>query len=93
MTSFARANGLALRPHAKTHKSNDIARMQVEAGAVGVCSAKIGEAEAIADGGGIDSILITSPVVTPQAIKRLIALNARLPTFASSLTIPRTWQR
>jgi D-serine deaminase-like pyridoxal phosphate-dependent protein len=78
MAAFARACGLALRPHAKTHKSNHIARLQMEAGAVGVCCAKIGEAEAIADGGGVDSILITSPVVTPQAIERLIRLNARL---------------
>ena len=41
MAAFARANGLAVRPHAKTHKSNHIARLQVEAGAVGVCCAKI----------------------------------------------------
>jgi D-serine deaminase-like pyridoxal phosphate-dependent protein len=78
MAAFAHASGLTLRPHAKTHKSNHIARLQVEAGAAGICCAKIGEAEAIADGGGIDSILITSPVVTPQAIGRLMALNGRL---------------
>src|SRR6185295_2527841 len=65
MAEFARKNRLALRPHAKTHKSGDIARLQVEAGAVGVCCAKIGEAEAIADGRGAGSILITSLVVTP----------------------------
>jgi len=79
MAAFAKANRMALRPHAKTHKSGHIARLQVEAGAVGVCCAKIGEAEAIADAGGVDGILITSPVVTPQAIERLVALNARLP--------------
>jgi 3-hydroxy-D-aspartate aldolase len=78
MAAFARASGLALRPHAKTHKSNHISRLQVEAGAAGICCAKIGEAEAIANGGGVDSILITSPVVTPQAIERLIRLNAKL---------------
>lgn len=79
MAAFAKANGMVLRPHAKTHKSGHIARLQVEAGAAGVCCAKIGEAEAIADAEGIDSILITSPVVTPQAIHRLVALNVRLP--------------
>jgi D-serine deaminase-like pyridoxal phosphate-dependent protein len=83
MAAFAKASGLALRPHAKTHKSARIARLQVEGGAVGVCCAKIGEAEAIAagdgDGPGAESILITSPVVTPQAIERLIVLNQRLP--------------
>src|SRR5215470_16548581 len=56
MAAFARDNGLALRPHAKTHKSNAIARLQIGAGAVGICCAKIGEAETIADGGGVNSI-------------------------------------
>ena len=45
------ARGIALRPHAKTHKSVDIARRQLAAGAVGVCCAKIGEAEVMVDGG------------------------------------------
>jgi D-serine deaminase-like pyridoxal phosphate-dependent protein len=76
MAAFARANGLALRPHAKTHKSAAIARLQMDAGAVGVCCAKLGEAEALAEG-GVGSILITSPIVTPQAIERLVALHAR----------------
>ena len=88
MAGFAKANLMALRPHAKTHKSSDIARLQVEAGAVGVCCAKIGEAEAIADGRGADSILITSPVVTPQAIERLVALNGRLPDLRVAVDHP-----
>ena len=78
MAAFAKANGLALRPHAKTHKSGAIARLQIDSGAVGVCCAKIGEAEALADESGIDSILITSPVVAPHAIARVIALHRRL---------------
>ena len=77
MAAFARAAGMALRPHAKTHKSAAIAKLQIEAGALGVCCAKLGEAEALA-GEGIESILITSPVVTPQAIKRLAALHAKI---------------
>jgi D-serine deaminase-like pyridoxal phosphate-dependent protein len=78
MAAFAKERGIALRPHAKTHKSADIAAMQIEAGAAGVCCAKLGEAEAMADG-GIGSILITSPVVSAPAIERLIALNAHIP--------------
>lgn len=74
MADFARAQGVSLRPHAKTHKSVDIAKRQVAAGAVGVCCAKLGEAEALA-AGGIDSILLTSPVVSAPAIARLDALN------------------
>ncbi|WP_338465542.1 DSD1 family PLP-dependent enzyme [Novosphingobium sp. ZN18A2] len=76
MADFAGANGLKLRPHAKTHKSADIARRQIAAGALGVCCAKLGEAEALADE-GITGILITSPVVSAPAIERLIALNDR----------------
>ena len=49
MAEFARGAGLQLRPHAKTHKSPDVARRQLAAGAVGICCAKIGEAEALAD--------------------------------------------
>lgn len=77
MAAFARGAGISLRPHAKTHKSAAIAKLQIEAGALGVCCAKLGEAEALA-GDGIESILITSPVVTPQAIKRLAALHAKI---------------
>ena len=55
MAVFARARGLALRPHAKTHKSADVARAQIAAGAVGVCCAKLGEAEALAAGGSATS--------------------------------------
>lgn len=81
MAAFARARNLALRPHAKTHKSVNIAKLQLAAGAVGVCCAKLGEAEVMGDG-GVDSILITSPVVTPQAMARLAALNARVGDLA-----------
>lgn len=76
MQALATAHGVALRPHAKTHKSADIARRQIAAGASGVCCAKIGEAEVLADG-GITGILITSPVAAPTAILRLAALAGR----------------
>jgi len=77
MAEFARGCGIALRPHAKTHKCAEIARRQIAAGALGVCTAKLGEAEALADA-CIDSILITSPVVTERGIGRLMRLNARM---------------
>jgi 3-hydroxy-D-aspartate aldolase len=77
MAALARERGVALRPHAKTHKSVEIARRQQAAGAVGVCCAKLGEAEALADG-GIDHILITSTLIGPAKIRRLLHLNARL---------------
>lgn len=77
MADYAKRKGVSLRPHAKTHKSVDIAKMQIEAGALGVCCAKLGEAEALAEG-GISNMLITSPVVTPQAIERLVKLNQQI---------------
>ena len=75
MAALAKARGVTLRPHAKTHKSVVIGRRQIAAGAVGLCCAKLGEAEALAEG-GLGGLHITSPVVTPQAIARLIALDA-----------------
>ena len=81
MAAFARKHGLALRPHAKSHKSADIARSQLAAGAVGLCCAKLGEAEALADE-GIDGLHLTSPVVTAPAIARLTALSQRMASLS-----------
>ncbi|QNO27477.1 DSD1 family PLP-dependent enzyme [Sphingopyxis sp. OPL5] len=76
MAALAKAHGVTLRPHAKTHKSVDIARRQLAAGAVGLCCAKIGEAEVLADS-EITGLLITSPVSAPAAIVRLASLAKR----------------
>jgi D-serine deaminase-like pyridoxal phosphate-dependent protein len=76
MAAIAAARGVALRPHAKTHKSVAIARRQIEAGAIGVSCTILREAEAMV-AGGILGVLITSPVVTPASIERLIALARR----------------
>ncbi|MGD0189714.1 MAG: DSD1 family PLP-dependent enzyme [Rhizomicrobium sp.] len=78
MAEHARQSGIRLRPHAKTHKCAEIARQQIAAGALGICVAKLGEAEAMADA-GIQSILITSPVVTERGVARLVALNMWVP--------------
>ena len=67
MADFARQHGLALRPHAKSLKSADIARAQIAAGAVGLCCAKLGEAEALA-AEGIDGLHLTSPVVDRKSV-------------------------
>jgi len=75
MAAHARAVGVALRPHAKTHKSIRIAELQVAAGALGVCCATMGEAEIMVRA-RIPGVHITSPQVTPSKIERLIALNA-----------------
>ncbi|HZC16208.1 MAG TPA: DSD1 family PLP-dependent enzyme [Caulobacteraceae bacterium] len=77
MAEFASRLNIQLRPHAKTHKSPEIAKRQMAAGAVGICCAKIGEAEVMADNGVTLGLHITSPVVSRPAIARLIGLNAR----------------
>ena len=87
MAAFGQTVGVALRPHAKTHKSADIARMQIAAGAAGLCCAKLGEAEALA-AEGIESILLTSPVVAATAIERLVALAGRMPDLAVAADHP-----
>jgi 3-hydroxy-D-aspartate aldolase len=74
MADHTRARSIGLRPHAKTHKSAEIARRQIAAGALGVCVAKLGEAEVLRVG-GIQSLLVTSPIVSDAGIRRLIALN------------------
>jgi D-serine deaminase-like pyridoxal phosphate-dependent protein len=76
MAAHVEKMGLQLRPHTKGGKSIEIARRQVAAGAVGVCCSTLGEAEVMV-GGGIAGVLITSPVVTPTMIARLIALNGK----------------
>ena len=67
MAAHARAVGVQLRPHAKTHKSVRIAELQVAAGALGVCCATMGEAEIMVRA-GVPGVHVTSPQVTPPSI-------------------------
>src|SRR5437667_12606682 len=73
MAALAANTGIALRPHVKTHKSPLIAHRQMAAGAVGVCCAKVSEAEVMV-AGGVADVHVTTPVVTPEKIRRLMAL-------------------
>jgi D-serine deaminase-like pyridoxal phosphate-dependent protein len=87
MAARAKAAGVGLRPHAKTHKSAFIARRQIAAGAVGVCCAKVGEAEALAEA-GIRGILVTSPIASPETAERCAVLAAQDPDFAVAVDHP-----
>jgi len=73
------ARGIALRPHAKTHKSVALARVQLEAGARGITVGNLGEAEVFASG-GIHDLFIAYPIWVegPKAV-RLRALHEREP--------------
>jgi D-serine deaminase-like pyridoxal phosphate-dependent protein len=80
MAGFARESGIALRPHAKTHKCVEIARRQLAAGARGLSVATVGEAEALTGSGQLDpvDVFITYPVWTENdVVERLIRLARR----------------
>src|SRR5918995_6049748 len=77
MADVAGENGVALRPHVKTHKIPGIAREQLEAGAAGITVAKLSEAEVMADG-SIEDIFIAYPLVTDAKIRQAIRLGERV---------------
>jgi D-serine deaminase-like pyridoxal phosphate-dependent protein len=91
MQSRATSAGVRLRPHAKTHKSPKIARMQIDAGAVGVCCAKVGEAEIFADA-GIADVRLPYPT-NPGNAQRIMALQDRIrvSTIVDNLDVARQW--
>lgn len=79
MAAFARAHDLRLRPHAKMHKSAEIARLQMAHGAVGVCVQKTDEALVLARA-GVTDILITNEVIAETKLQRLAQGVRELPT-------------
>jgi D-serine deaminase-like pyridoxal phosphate-dependent protein len=91
MAGVASSAGVRLRPHTKTHKSPVFARWQLEAGAVGICCAKIGEAEVFAEA-GIPDIRLPYPV-QPSNADRLIALmdRARMSIIVDHPDVARGW--
>ncbi len=88
MAQHAKSNGVSLRPHAKTHKTPEIARRQIDAGALGVCCATIREAEAMADA-GIGGLLITGELVGSNKTARLIRLTKKLPETMAAVDNPQ----
>ena len=73
MQRYADENGAALRPHTKTHKCPEIAKMQLEAGACGIAVAKTGEAEVMAQH-GIHDIFIANEIVGDLKLRRIAKL-------------------
>ena len=78
---------VASRPHAKTHKCPTIAKMQLAGGSVGICTAKLGEAEVFA-ANGIEPILMTTSNVSPSKIRRAMALRKSHPQFVQAVDHP-----
>lgn len=74
MALLAQQHGVALRPHAKSHKSDEIGRRQITAGAIGLCCQKVSEAEAMV-AGGISDVFIANEVVGATKLRRLAELS------------------
>jgi D-serine deaminase-like pyridoxal phosphate-dependent protein len=68
--------GVALRPHIKTHKTLEIAALQVKAGASGITCAKLGEAEVYADAGFPD-VFVAYPLIGQEKARRAAHLARR----------------
>ncbi|GEJ59246.1 alanine racemase [Anaeromyxobacter diazotrophicus] len=86
MAAFARSAGVRLRPHAKMHKSAELARLQLAAGAVGVCVQKPSEAERLAEG-GVDDLYLSNEVVSPEKLERVAALAGALAARGGRLAL------
>lgn len=78
MASHLESRNKAFRPHGKTHKCPEIARAQLSAGAVGICAARLSEAEVFAEH-GIPGLLVTTAVIGKDKIARAMALARRAP--------------
>jgi D-serine deaminase-like pyridoxal phosphate-dependent protein len=83
MATMAKDAGLKLRPHTKTHKSPEIAKLQLKAGATGITVAKLGEAEVMVEH-GIDDILIAYPLVGERKLERLAVLHQKAKLIVST---------
>lgn len=87
MASFAKSVGVGLRPHIKTHKTPQIARLQIAAGAIGITCAKVGEAEVMVNEAGVEDILLAYPTIGESKYRRIVELmeKARIIVALDSL--------
>src|SRR4030095_12106107 len=90
MANAVRSAGVALRPHAKSHKCPDIALAQIERGAVGICCQKVGEAEAFV-AAGVRNVLVTNEIVGAAKLARLAAMarKAKIGVLADDAGVVR----
>jgi D-serine deaminase-like pyridoxal phosphate-dependent protein len=80
--------GVASRPHAKTHKSADISKLQLAAGAVGICTAKVSEAEALF-AEGVQKIVMTTCNVSRSKIQRAMNIRKKNREFIQAVDNPQ----
>ena len=86
MAEFAKKHDIRWRPHAKMHKSSALAKLQMQAGAVGVCVQKTAEAEAMV-AGGVNNVYISNEVIAPHKLARVAALSHMLASEHGQLAI------
>ena len=73
LADFARKHDIRWRPHAKMHKSSALAKLQIQAGAVGVCVQKTSEAQAML-AGGVYNVYISNEVIAPHKLARVASM-------------------
>lgn len=95
MAAFAKSVGVQLRPHIKTHKTPQITRLQIAAGAIGITCAKVGEAEVMVHEAGVQDVLIAYPTFGASKFERLVALmeKARIIQAIDSLAAAQMLSR
>ena len=86
MAEFARKHDIRWRPHAKMHKSSTLAKLQMQAGAVGVCVQKTAEAEAMV-AGGVYNVFISNEVIAPHKLARVATLAHQVAAENGQLAI------
>ena len=86
MAEFARKHHVLWRPHAKLHKSATLAKMQIKAGAVGVCVQKTAEAE-IMVASGVHDVYISNQVIAPAKLARVAALTQAVAAHGGQIAI------
>jgi len=82
------AMNVACRPHAKSHKCPAIATRQLAGGSIGICTAKVSEAE-VFSAHGIGPILMTTSNVTASKIRRAMAIRKTNPEFIQAVDYPQ----
>ena len=86
LAEFAKKHSIRWRPHAKMHKSSALAKMQIKAGAAGVCVQKTAEAEAMV-AGGVYNVYISNEVIAPAKLARVAALTQRVAVHGGQIAI------
>ena len=89
--SYLKGTGVGVRPHTKTHKCPAIAKMQIDAGAVGICTAKLSESEVMLTN-GITNVLMTGVNISIPKVQKAMALRKKYPGFIQAVDNPQNAQ-